>query len=44
MPVAICKSEDKVVTARVAKLYTYEGLKIEIVFDDNMNITFEDAA
>ena len=27
MPVAICKSEDKVVTARVAKLYTYEGLK-----------------
>ena len=27
MPVAICKAEDKVVTARVAKLYTYEGLK-----------------
>ena len=27
MPVAICKAEDKVVTARAAKLYTYEGLK-----------------
>ena len=27
MPVAICKDEDKVVTARVAKLYTYDGLK-----------------
>ena len=27
MPVAICKAEDKVVTARVAKLYTFEGLK-----------------
>ena len=27
MPVAICKSEDKVVTARVAKLYVYDGLK-----------------
>ena len=27
MPVAICKSEDKVVTARVAKLYIYDGLK-----------------
>jgi len=27
MPVAICKSEDKVLNARVAKLYVYEGLK-----------------
>ena len=27
MPVAICKSEDKVINARVAKLYVYEGLK-----------------
>ena len=27
MPVAICKAEDKVINARVAKLYTYEGLK-----------------
>ena len=27
MPVAICKSEDKVITARVAKLYVYDGLK-----------------
>ena len=27
MPVAICKAEDKVVTARVAKLYVYDGLK-----------------
>ena len=27
MPVAICKSEDKVLTARVAKLYVYDGLK-----------------
>ena len=27
MPVAICKSEDKVLNARVAKLYVYDGLK-----------------
>ena len=27
MPVAICKSEDKIVNARVAKLYVYDGLK-----------------
>ena len=27
MPVAICKSEDKVINARVAKLYVYDGLK-----------------
>ena len=27
MPVEICKAEDKVINARVAKLYTYEGLK-----------------
>lgn len=27
MPVAICKSEDKVISARVAKLYVYDGLK-----------------
>ena len=27
MQVAICKAEDKVVTARVAKLYVYDGLK-----------------
>ncbi len=31
MPVAICKSEDKILNARVAKLYVYDGLKrIEI--------------
>ncbi|MCR5186653.1 MAG: translational GTPase TypA [Clostridia bacterium] len=27
MPVAICKSENKIVNARVAKLYVYDGLK-----------------
>ena len=27
MPVAICKSDDKIVNARVAKLYVYDGLK-----------------
>lgn len=27
MPVAICKSEDKILNARVAKLYVYDGLK-----------------
>ena len=27
MPVAICKSEDKIINARVAKLYLYDGLK-----------------
>ena len=27
MPVAICKNEDKIINARVAKLYLYEGLK-----------------
>jgi len=27
MPVAICKDEDKVLSSRVTKLYTYEGLK-----------------
>ena len=27
MPVVICKAEDKTVTARVAKLYVYDGLK-----------------
>lgn len=27
MPVAICKSEDQVLNARVAKLYVYDGLK-----------------
>ena len=27
MPVAICKSEDKIENARVTKLYTYDGLK-----------------
>ena len=27
MPVAICKSEDKIINARVAKLYVYDGLK-----------------
>ena len=27
MTVAICKKEDKVITGKIAKLYTYEGLK-----------------
>ena len=27
MPVAICKNEDKILNARVAKLYVYDGLK-----------------
>ncbi len=27
MPVAICKAEDKILNARVAKLYVYDGLK-----------------
>ncbi len=27
MPVVICKSEDKILNARVAKLYVYDGLK-----------------
>ena len=27
MPVTICKKEDKTETARVTKLYTYDGLK-----------------
>ena len=27
MPVAICKNEDKIINARVAKLYVYDGLK-----------------
>ena len=27
MPVAVCKKDDKVETSRVAKLYTYDGLK-----------------
>ncbi len=35
MPVAICKSEDKIVNARVAKLYVYDGLKrIEVEHAD----------
>ena len=35
MPVAICKSEDKVLNARVAKLYVYDGLKrIEVEHAD----------
>ncbi len=35
MPVAICKSEDKVINARVAKLYVYDGLKrIEVEHAD----------
>ena len=27
MPVAICKNDDKIINARVAKLYVYDGLK-----------------
>ena len=35
MPVAICKSEDKILNARVAKLYVYDGLKrIEVEHAD----------
>ena len=35
MPVAICKSEDKIINARVAKLYVYDGLKrIEVEHAD----------
>lgn len=35
MPVAICKAEDKVLTARVEKLYVYDGLKrIEVEHAD----------
>ncbi len=35
MPVAICKSEDKVLNARVEKLYVYDGLKrIEVEHAD----------
>ena len=35
MPVAICKSEDKVISARVTKLYVYDGLKrIEVEHAD----------
>ena len=35
MPVAICKNEDKIINARVAKLYVYDGLKrIEVEHAD----------
>ena len=35
MPVAICKNEDKILNARVAKLYVYDGLKrIEVEHAD----------